>query len=152
MTETHLPLDQHLCFALYGASMAIGRLYKPVLDEVGITYPQYLVLSTLWEKDGLSIGAIAERLALESSTITPLIKRLEGNGLVARRRNQKDERQVLVSLTEAGRRMSNVTERLGKRLVAASDMSLERLSGLNAEVRSLRDAVATAAEGSPPER
>tara|TARA_R110002020_G_scaffold382486_2_gene593246 strand:+ start:423 stop:875 length:453 start_codon:yes stop_codon:yes gene_type:complete len=150
MTEPSLPLDQHLCFALYGASMAIGRLYKPVLDEAGITYPQYLVLSTLWETDGLTIGAIAGRLALESSTITPLVKRLEASGLLARRRNEKDERQVLVTLTEEGRAIRAVTARIGERLLAASKMSPERLAALNAEVRALRDAVAAAAE-QPPE-
>ena len=146
MTETGLPLDDHLCFALYGASMAIGRLYKPVLDEAGITYPQYLVLGTLWEEDGLTIGTIAERLALESSTITPLVKRLEAAGHLTRRRNPNDERQVLVALTEAGRAVRSVTRRIGERLVAASAMSPERLQALNGEVRALRDAVAAAAD------
>ncbi len=151
MNDAPLELDQHLCFALYGASMAIGRLYKPVLDEAGITYPQYLVLSTLWERDGVTIGAIAERLALESSTITPLVKRLEANGFVARRRNAEDERQVLVSLTDEGRSIRTVTRRIGERLLAASAMSPERLGALNAEVHALRDAVAAAADR-PPER
>ncbi|MCE7027862.1 MarR family winged helix-turn-helix transcriptional regulator [Jiella avicenniae] len=151
MNDETFALDQHLCFALYGASMAIGRLYKPVLDEAGITYPQYLVLSTLWERDGLTIGAIAERLALESSTITPLVKRLEANGFVARRRNAEDERQVLVTMTEAGRAMRAVTRRLGERILAASAMSPDRFRALNAEVRALRDAVAAATER-PPER
>ena len=137
-----LTLDEHLCFALYGASMAIGRLYKPVLDEAGITYPQYLVLSTLWERDGQAIGAIAERLALEASTITPLVKRLEAAGLVTRERNPKDERQVFVALTEAGVAMQRVTRRLGKRLVEASGLPVERLQALNAEVRTLRQAIA----------
>ncbi|NDW05135.1 MarR family winged helix-turn-helix transcriptional regulator [Jiella pacifica] len=152
MTDRTLHLDQHLCFALYGASMAIGRLYKPVLDEAGITYPQYLVLSTLWEQDGLTIGAIAGRLALESSTITPLVKRLEASGLLVRRRNAEDERQVLVTLTEEGRAIRAVTARIGERLLAASRMSPERLAALNAEVRALRDAVAAAAEQPPPKR
>lgn len=152
MTDKTLELDQHLCFALYGASMAIGRLYKPVLDEAGITYPQYLVLSTLWENDGLTIGAIAGRLALESSTITPLVKRLEASGRLARRRNFEDERQVLVTLTEEGRAIRAVTRRIGERLLAASKMSPERLAALNGEVRALRDALAAAAEQPPPKR
>ncbi|WAP69652.1 MarR family winged helix-turn-helix transcriptional regulator [Jiella pelagia] len=152
MTDKTLELDQHLCFALYGASMAIGRLYKPVLDEAGITYPQYLVLSTLWENDGLTIGAIAGRLALESSTITPLVKRLETSGRLARRRNFEDERQVLVTLTEEGRAIRAVTRRIGERLLAASKMSPERLAALNVEVRALRDALAAAAEQPPPKR
>ncbi|MEX6506935.1 MarR family winged helix-turn-helix transcriptional regulator [Jiella sp. M17.18] len=151
MTDTTLPLDQHLCFALYGASMAVGRLYKPVLDEAGITYPQYLVLSALWEEDGLTIGAIAARLSLESSTVTPLVKRLEVAGLLERRRKREDERQVTVTLTEAGRAMRQVTRRLGERLVAASGMDLERLQALNREVRALRDAVAAVAADRPGE-
>jgi DNA-binding MarR family transcriptional regulator len=99
----HVPtLDEQLCFSLYGASMAINRAYKPLLDALEITYPQYLVLSTLWETDGLSIGAIAERLGLDSSNVTPLVKRMEAAGLVSRLRNPSDERQVVVSLTDAG--------------------------------------------------
>lgn len=94
-----LTLDQQLCFSLYGASMAIGRAYKPLLDALEITYPQYLVLSTLGEGGAQSVGAIADRLALESSTITPLVKRLEQADFVVRKRNPEDERQVVVSLT-----------------------------------------------------
>lgn len=99
-----LPLDDQLCFSLYAATIAINRAYKPVLDRLGITYPQFLVLQTLNEaEDGRSIGAIAERLALEPSTITPLAKRLEAAGLVTRIRNPADEREVRVRLTDAGR-------------------------------------------------
>ena len=98
-------LDEQLCFALYSASMAINRAYKPMLDKLGITYPQYLVLSTLWEKDGKTIGAIALRLALEPSTVTPLVKRLEAAGLMTRKRNVSDERQVFVNLTQKGKAM-----------------------------------------------
>src|SRR6188768_3869885 len=103
MAMAPLKLDQLLCFSLYGASMAVNRAYKPMLDELGITYPQYLVLNALWEEDGQAIGAIAERLALESSTITPLVKRLEAAGLLTRERNPHDERQVLARLTGEGR-------------------------------------------------
>ncbi len=98
-------LDQLLCFSLYSASMAINRTYKPLLDELGITYPQYLVLNVLWEEDGRTVGSIAERLALESSTITPLVKRLEAASLVTRTRNREDERRVLVALTRRGREL-----------------------------------------------
>ncbi|MCW4114117.1 MarR family transcriptional regulator [Aurantimonas sp. MSK8Z-1] len=137
------PLDQHLCFALYGASMAVGRAYKPVLDELGITYPQYLVLSVLWEEGERTIGTIAERLGLEPSTVTPLVKRLETAGLVTRQRNPADERQVVVALTGEGEAMRRASACLGERLVASSGMPPERLQRLNEDVRALRDAVAT---------
>ena len=142
----HPTLDDHLCFSLYATSMAIGRVYKPVLDEFGITYPQYLVLSTLWEEDGRTIGGIAERLSLESSTITPLVKRLEAAGLVTRVRRQDDERQVLVSVTENGSALRSATRRLGEALLASSGMTPAELMALNAEVRRLRGALAASLE------
>src|ERR1700742_4077492 len=98
-----LPLDRQLGFSLYGAFMAVSRTYKPWLDKLGLTYPQYLVLSVLWEGDDQTITGIAARLDLEPSTITPLVKRLELAGHVVRQRNPADERQVKVSLTEQGR-------------------------------------------------
>ena len=96
-------LDDQLCYAIYSAGMAIQRLYKPFLDELGLTYPQYLVLNVLWRNDKQTVGAIAEKLALESSTLTPLLKRLEAAGLVRRARCPEDERQVRVSLTDQGK-------------------------------------------------
>lgn len=143
---TTLPLDDQLCFALYSASMAVTRTYKPLLDRLGLTYPQYLVLHTLWEADGRSIGAIAERLDLESSTVTPLVKRLETAGFVTRRRNPADERQVVVALTKAGLAMREACACLGEALLAASGMSLRRIGELNAEIRMLREALATRQE------
>ena len=98
-----LPLDGQLCFSIYSASLAIQRVYKPMLDALGVTYTQYLVLSALWERDGLTIGAIGERLALEPSTITPAVKRLEAAGFLARRRSTSDERLVEVHLSGEGR-------------------------------------------------
>jgi MarR family transcriptional regulator, organic hydroperoxide resistance regulator len=135
-------LDEQLCFSLYGASMAINRAYKPVLDALEITYPQYLVLSALWEADGQTVGSIAERLGLDSSNVTPLVKRMEAAGLLTRLRNPKDERQVLVHLTEAGREMQARSACLGQTLFSAAGMSVERLVQLNAEVQAFRDAVA----------
>lgn len=137
-----LPLDGQLCFSLYSASMAITRVYKPILDRLGITYPQYLVLHALWEADGRTVGAIGERLALESSTITPLVKRLEAAGLVARRRNPEDERQVQVFLTDAGRAIREECGCLGEAVLAKTDLSLERLGKLNQEAQALRDSLA----------
>lgn len=139
----HRPLEDQLCFSLYATSMAINRLYKPLLDQLGITYPQYLVLNTLWEEDGRTVGAIAERLALESSTVTPLIKRLEAASLVTRRRQADDERRVLVSLTDRGRAMEQDSRCLGEALFLRSGMTPNELIGLNRDVSKLRAALAT---------
>ncbi|PXA99256.1 ArsR family transcriptional regulator [Nostoc sp. 3335mG] len=98
-----LALDRQLCFQFYAASNLINRLYAPVLGELGLTYPQYLVMLVLWEGDGLSVGALGRRLHLDSGTITPLLKRMEALGLVRRERDRSDERRVQVRLTEAGR-------------------------------------------------
>ena len=134
-------LDEQLCFSLYGASMAINRAYKPLLDALEITYPQYLVLSTLWEIDGLSIGAIADRLGLDSSNVTPLVKRMEAAGLVSRVRNRADERQVVVSLTTAGRDMQARSACLGQTLFTAANLGVDKLVQLNKDVQAFRDSV-----------
>ena len=121
-----LPLDSQLCFSLYATSIAVNRLYKPMLDKLGLTYPQYLVLSTLWEEDRLAVSAIADRLALESSTITPLVKRLEAAGFLTRERNPEDERQVIVGLTAKGRSLE-AADRLPDRtrlLLSCSGLTL----------------------------
>lgn len=136
-----LTLEDQLCFSLYATSMAINRIYKPLLDELGITYPQYLVLSALWEEDGRTVGAIAERLALESSTITPLVKRLEAASLVTRERQAADERRVSVSLTRKGRAMKKDSRCLGQALFAHAGMKPEELIALNREVLRLRAAL-----------
>ena len=136
-----LTLEDQLCFSLYATSMAINRIYKPLLDELGITYPQYLVLSALWEKDGRTVGAIAERLSLESSTITPLVKRLETASLVTRVRQADDERRVLVSLSDRGRALKQDSRCLGETLLARSGMQPADLIALNREVLRLRAAL-----------
>ncbi|CAN7665836.1 MarR family transcriptional regulator [Rhizobium rhizogenes] len=136
-----LPLDNQLCFSLYATSIAINRTYKPMLDVMGITYPQYLVLCALGEKNGLTIGAIAERLALESSTITPPVKRLEQVGLLDRKRSTIDERQVHVWLTSTGRSLLAQSNCLGETLMQRSGMTPERLEDLNHQVQALRDAL-----------
>ena len=142
-------LDQQLCFSLYGASLAINRAYKPLLDALEITYPQYLVLSALWETDSLSVGAIGERLGLDSSNVTPLVKRMEGAGLVSRLRNPADERQVVVSLTDAGRDMQARSTCLGQTLFAAGGMSVQQLVQLNKDVQAFRDSVARFVSDAP---
>ena len=137
-----IPLDYQLCFSLYGATIAINRAYKPMLDQMGLTYPQYLVLSVLWEADGQTITAIADRLGLEPSTITPLVKRLEQAGFVERRRNPQDERQVRVSLTAKGRDIQADTACLTETLLRRSGMSVDQIVALNSQVQALRDALA----------
>jgi len=147
-----VPLDDQLCFALYTTSIAINRTYKPMLDAMGITYPQYLILSVLGEEDGATIGAIAERLALESSTITPPVKRLEQAGLVERRRSQIDERQVQVRLTDAGRALLVQSDCLGETLIERSGMDRAQIEALNRQVRALRAALSGRPDGAPLER
>src|SRR5262245_14520538 len=102
-TDDWLKLDQQFCFALYSTSLAMTKVYKPILSELGLTYPQYLVMLVLWEHGELAISELGARLTLDSGTLTPLLKRLESAGLVLRERDAKDERRVLVSLTESGR-------------------------------------------------
>jgi DNA-binding MarR family transcriptional regulator len=137
-----VPLDDQLCFSLYAASIAINRTYKPMLDKMGITYPQYLVLSVLGENDGMTVGAIADRLSLESSTITPPVKRMEQAGLVERRRSTTDERQVHVWLTAAGRDLLVRSNCLGETLVARAGMTPAQFEALNRQVQALRSALA----------
>ena len=140
-TRDPLPLDMHLCFSVYSTMIAINRLYKPMLDELGVTYPQYLVLSTLWEEDGQTISAIAERLALEPSTITPLMKRLEAARFVSRERNPDDERQVQVHLTDKGRKLRGNVSCLTDALLVQSGLKAPELIALNKQVQKLRDAL-----------
>ncbi|MER9458622.1 MarR family transcriptional regulator [Mesorhizobium sp. M0387] len=138
-----LPLDNQLCFTLYATSMAINRTYKPMLDEMGITYPQYLVLNALAEAGGMSVGSIAHRLALESSTITPLVKRMEQAGLVTRQRSQTDERQVQVDLTPAGRALLVQCNCLNETLIERSGMTMADLDVLNRRIQALREALSS---------
>ncbi|MER8912592.1 MarR family transcriptional regulator [Mesorhizobium sp. M0761] len=138
-----LPLDNQLCFTLYATSMAINRTYKPMLDEMGITYPQYLGLNALAEAGGMSVGSIAHRLALESSTITPLVKRMEQAGLVTRQRSQTDERQVQVDLTPAGRSLLVQCNCLNETLIERSGMTMADLDALNRRIQALREALSS---------
>ena len=135
------PLDDQLCFAIYSAGIAIQRGYKPLLDGLGLTYPQYLVLNVLWAEDRQTVGRLGEQLALESSTLTPLLKRLESAGLVHRARNPENERQVIVALTENGRAMQAKAGCLGVALLESSGQTPEALGSLNRDVRGLRDSI-----------
>ena len=115
-----LKLDNQVCFRLYTAARLVMQAYTPLLSQLGITYPQYLVLMVLWEKDGQPVNDIAHRLLLETNTVTPLLQRMEQQGLVVRKRSKEDGRQVIVSLTETGReleqRAAGIPEKLGSRL------------------------------------
>jgi DNA-binding MarR family transcriptional regulator len=134
-----LKLDNQLCFAIYSASLATTRLYKPLLDKLKLTYPQYLVMLVLWEQDGLMVSELGERLSLDSGTLTPLLKRLESNGFVARLRDLDDERRVRITLTAAGRRLKARAAALPGCLMAAAQCSVPDLVALTRQVQQLRD-------------
>jgi DNA-binding MarR family transcriptional regulator len=133
-----LLLDNQLCFALYSASLAMTKLYKPLLDELGLTYPQYLVMLVLWERDGLTVSEIGERLSLDSGTLTPLLKRLEAAGLVSRIRDVADERRVHLTLTAAGRRMKQRAMKIPGCIIEATQCALPDVIRLTRELRDLR--------------
>jgi len=133
-----LLLDHQLCFALYSASLAMTKLYKPLLEPLGLTYPQYLVMLVLWQGDGITVSQIGERLALDSGTLTPLLKRLEASGLVQRLRDTTDERRVLLQLTPAGRALKARALSVPQTIAAASGCELGELSSLTARLQALR--------------
>ncbi len=133
-----LQLDNQLCFALYSTSLAMTRLYKPLLDELGLTYPQYLAMLVLWEKDGLMVSELGERLYLDSGTLTPLLKRLESSGLISRIRAVEDERRVHITLTAAGRKLKARAARIPGCILSASQCSIPELMALTQQVQALR--------------
>ena len=133
-----LHLDDQLCFALHSASLAMTRLYKPLLEPLGLTYPQYLAMLVLWEQDGPTVGELGERLYLDSGTLTPLLKRLEAAGLVARARSAADERRVHIHLTEAGRALRRQARNVPQRLAEQSGCGADELLELVHRLQSLR--------------
>ena len=137
-TDQALQLDHQLCFALYSASLAMTKLYKPLLDDMGLTYPQYLVMLALWERDGETVSALGERLHLDSGTLTPLLKRLEAADLVSRLRDTADERRVLIRLTADGRRLKSRAARVPACVRQASQCSLDEISALRQQLQTLR--------------
>jgi DNA-binding MarR family transcriptional regulator len=136
MTDV-LRLDDQLCFALHAASRAMTGAYQPLLEELGITYPQYLVLMALWEEDGARVSRIGERLYLDSATLTPLLKRLESRGLVERRRSRVDERVVEVFLTPEGKQLEQRALELFPQLVCKTRLSLGEIVRLRDTLRKL---------------
>ncbi len=137
-TDAMLKLDNQLCFALYSTSLAMTKLYKPLLDGLGLTYPQYLAMLVLWEKDGLMVSELGERLYLDSGTLTPLLKRLETSGLVARLRDVADERRVHITLTPAGRKLKAQAAKIPGCILEASHCSIPELITLTQQVQALR--------------
>lgn len=139
MTKHALPLKQQFCFAIYSLNSAMGRLYRPVLAEFGLTYPQYLVLLALWERDGQTVGELGKVLVLETNTLTPLLKRMEVAGLVQRRRSVQDERRVAVTLTEKGKCLEDRAHDIGLCVTRAVDRG-------ETDIMALRDQIADLTE------
>ncbi|QYD71765.1 MarR family transcriptional regulator [Paraburkholderia edwinii] len=130
-------LADYLCFAVYSANLAFGRAYRPILDELGLTYTQYITIIVLWEMGNVTVSALGERLFLESNTLTPILKKLEAMGYLRRQRDPSDERQVLVSLTDAGRDLRE--NAFGRNLVEATGLNAEEFRKLQKSVTTLRD-------------
>jgi MarR family transcriptional regulator, organic hydroperoxide resistance regulator len=137
-SDQALELDNQLCFALYSASLAMTKLYKPLLAALGLTYPQYLVMLVLWERDGLMVSELGERLFLDSGTLTPLLKRLQVAGLVSRIRAVDDERRVHITLTAAGRKLKGRAATIPACMLQAAQCPLPEIDSLTREVQALR--------------
>jgi len=137
----HLRTADFLCFAIYATGHAFTRVYKPLLDALGLTYPQYLVMVSLWAEDGLTVGQIGERLILETSTLTPLLKRMETAGLLRRTRDSADERVVRITLTPQGRALQAQADAVPECILDATGMKLEDLLRLKSEIVALRRAL-----------
>jgi DNA-binding MarR family transcriptional regulator len=137
--ESALTLDRFLCFALYSANHAMHGVYKALLKEVGLTYPQFLAMTVLWETNNIPVGAITSKLQLDTNTLTPLLKRLETMGLVTRTRNIKDERQVILKLTRKGRALQKKTEHFSSCILSSTGLQLEEVMDLQQKVMRLRD-------------
>ena len=133
-----LDLDNQLCFALYSASLAMTKLYKPLLAGLGLTYPQYLVMLVLWERDGLMVSELGERLSLDSGTLTPLLKRMEASGSIVRIRALDDERRVHITLTAAGRKLKTRAAAIPGCIVDAAQCPASELISLTRQVQGLR--------------
>ncbi|PMY45093.1 MULTISPECIES: MarR family winged helix-turn-helix transcriptional regulator [Pseudomonas] len=133
-----LLLDNQLCFALHSTSLLMTKVYKPLLQELGLTYPQYLAMMVLWEQDGLTVGEISSRLLTDPGSLTPLLKRLEAEGLLSRTRSREDERVVIIKLTEQGRALHGRARGVPQCILGASGLTLEQLRKLQADLLNLR--------------
>ncbi len=142
MADDDMPrVDQQLCFAVYSTLHAVNKVYAPLLSAIGLTYPQYLVMLVLWEADDVTVKAIGERLHLDSGTLTPLLKRLEGLMLLTRARDARDERQVRVKLTPNGRDLRRAAKRIPAQIAQAMGRSPDELKSLRKELRRIRNAL-----------
>ncbi|KJF43221.1 MarR family winged helix-turn-helix transcriptional regulator [Draconibacterium sediminis] len=142
MEFEQLKLSNQLCFPIYAASRLITRTYQPMLDELGITYPQYMVLMVLWEQDSMPVNTIAKKLILNTNTVTPLLKRMEVQGIVKRTRSDEDERKVTVSLTDKGLQLRTLAAEIPEKLVAQLDtdkISVDELIDLREKLNRLID-------------
>lgn len=136
---SNLNLDHQLCFLVYSTNLALNQLYRKLLTPLGLTYPQYLVMLVLWEKDGLTVSEIGEKLFLESSTLTPLLKKLQSNGIVNRERSTKDERQVIISLTAEGHTLKLKAVDIPLQVAQASACDLDSITQLKDLLSNLRE-------------
>lgn len=136
--EAPRTLDGQLCFALYSANLAMGKLYRQLLAGLDLTYPQYLVMLVLWEGDGITVSELGERLFLDSATLTPLLKRLQAAGLVQRTRGTRDERQVIVTLTDQGRALREKAGQVPVDVFCATGCEIDEVVGLKSQLEKLR--------------
>lgn len=143
LSDASLQLEQQLCFALYSTSLAMTKLYKPQLQQIGLTYPQYLAMLALWEHDGLTVTALGEQLHLDSGTLTPLLKRLESADLITRQRDCEDERRVLVRLTGTGRRLKGRAMRIPASMLDAAQCHPNEAQQLTRQIQTLRNRLIT---------
>lgn len=134
-----LTLDKQFCFSLYSASLAMTKTYKPLLEKIGLTYPQYLVMLVLWQQDDVLVKEIGELLFLDSGTLTPLLKRLEAAELIQRTRDAEDERQVRITLTTQGKQLKKLAKNIPAEVMCASGQPAETLLKLRSELTKIRD-------------
>lgn len=144
-----LTLDAQLCFQMYSGMHAMNRVYKRLLDPLGLTYPQYLVMLVLWECDGVTVSGLGERLGLDSGTLTPLLRRMAAKGWLDRQRDERDERRVVVRLTDAGRALKQTAAGVPKAMLCAMGMDVGEMAALREQLRRLRGRLAEAEQQSP---
>ena len=140
MSNDHLKLDKQLCFPLYAASNLLVKVYRPLLEPLGLTYSQYLVMLVLWERDSVSVGDLGHCLYLDSGTLTPLLKRMENSGFINRRRDSNDERRVLVTLTTKGSEIKELAVNIPNKL--SEQLNISDISELRSEIQSLVQSLA----------
>ncbi|MDH4565155.1 MarR family transcriptional regulator [Pseudomonas sp. BN414] len=143
-TCKELLLDNQLCFALYSTSLMMTKVYKPLLQELGLTYPQYLAMMVLWEGDGITVGEISNRMLTDPGSLTPLLKRLEAEGFITRTRSSKDERVVELRLTEQGRALQEKARKVPACILAATERTTDELTVLKEDLVSLRNSLGKA--------